>query len=160
MVRPPCSAALGSRTCVPACVCPCAFPVLHCLLWCFPASSDERVLFDRFNLFEAQDEDGNLVEADHDLGQVKIGISRDVLQQSRPGDDEDGKLSSGWVSKVTPEGRIFYMNRETRQTQWNHPAMDAADLPDGWEKQVDGDGRTVYVDIKSGKPGASVCHSE
>ena len=97
---------------------------------------------------------GNLVEATHDLGQVKIGMSRNVLEESRP-DDDDGRLSSGWVSKVTPEGRIFYMNLKTRQTQWNHPTMDVADLPDGWEKQVDGEGRTIYVDVTSGKPGAS-----
>ena len=98
------------------------------------------------------DENGKLIKADHDLGQVKIGLKVDKTEAVI--EDSEGLLTGGWVTKATPEGRILYVNLDTRQTQWNHPSMDVAKLPDGWEKQVDEEGRTFYVDTKSGKPGA------
>jgi hypothetical protein len=98
------------------------------------------------------DENGNLIKSDHDLGQVKISLKVDKTEALI--EDLEGLLAGGWVSKVTPEGRILYVNSDTRQTQWNHPSMDVAELPDGWEKRVDDEGRAFYVDTKSGKPGA------
>ena len=97
------------------------------------------------------DENGKFIKADHDLGAVKISLKVDKTEAVI--EDSEGLLAGGWVTKVTPEGRILYVNIDTRQTQWNHPSMDVAELPDGWEKRVDDKGRTFYVDTNSGKPG-------
>ena len=54
---------------------------------------------------------------------------------------------------MTPEGRILYVNNEKQQTQWSHPGLDDVELPEGWEKSVDDQGRAYYINTKSGKTG-------
>lgn len=67
-------------------------------------------------------------------------------------------LAAGWESKVSPEGRVFYVNEHLERTQWNHPLMDE-ELAEGWEKRSDQQGRTLYIDLHSGKPGIEEsCH--
>ena len=36
-------------------------------------------------------------------------------------DEYDRKLSSNWEIAQTTDGRIFYVNHQTKQTQWEHP---------------------------------------
>lgn len=36
-------------------------------------------------------------------------------------DESDDELPSNWQSGKTVDGRIFYVNHQTQQTQWEHP---------------------------------------
>uniref|UniRef100_A0A4W3J613 E3 ubiquitin-protein ligase n=1 Tax=Callorhinchus milii TaxID=7868 RepID=A0A4W3J613_CALMI len=44
------------------------------------------------------------------------------------------------VARVLPNGRIYYVDHNTKTTTWERP------LPPGWEKRVDQRGRFYYVD--------------
>uniref|UniRef100_A0A4W3J5Z1 E3 ubiquitin-protein ligase n=1 Tax=Callorhinchus milii TaxID=7868 RepID=A0A4W3J5Z1_CALMI len=49
-------------------------------------------------------------------------------------------LPPGWEQRVLPNGRIYYVDHNTKTTTWERP------LPPGWEKRVDQRGRFYYVD--------------
>lgn len=36
-------------------------------------------------------------------------------------DDSEDELPANWQAGKTPDGRIFYINHETQETQWKHP---------------------------------------
>lgn len=117
-------------------------------------------MLDRYEIMDPVDEDGNPMMSGYDLGQIKINVTRDILKDAGKADaDDTGKeLAEGWEAKVTPEGRIFYVNENTGISQWNHPAMNDQPLPDGWAREIDAQGRIFYVDTKSGKAGEEDCH--
>eukprot|EP01084_Bolivina_argentea_P001251 2303_1 len=52
------------------------------------------------------------------------------------------QLPSGWVKKFHVDGRIYYQNNITKQTQWNKPTVEQ--LPYGWIMRVHHDGREYY----------------
>ncbi|CAJ0964046.1 unnamed protein product, partial [Mesorhabditis belari] len=76
------------------------------------------------------------------------------------GDDEDGSLPAGWDMQVASNGRIFYVDHNTKTTQWDHPRTgfirsvgktddELGPLPEGWEQRVHTDGRVFFIDHNS-----------
>lgn len=77
-------------------------------------------------------------------------------------------LPPGWAMQRAPNGRIFYIDHNTRKTTWRDPRLlhhpsggpsmspeiarsaalsrDLGPLPDGWEERVHQDGRVFYID--------------
>ncbi|KAL9986746.1 hypothetical protein ACROYT_G000935 [Oculina patagonica] len=80
-------------------------------------------------------------------------------------------LPPGWGMQRAPNGRIFYIDHNTRKTTWRDPRLhhhasasgggpsmspeisrsaalgrDLGPLPDGWEERVHQDGRVFYID--------------
>jgi E3 ubiquitin-protein ligase NEDD4 len=72
-------------------------------------------------------------------------------------------LPHGWEARRTVEGRLYYVDHNTRTTSWHLPFESSASahetdnedisvrprrgpLPAGWERRLDGQGRTYYVD--------------
>ncbi|CAD5117115.1 DgyrCDS5922 [Dimorphilus gyrociliatus] len=65
--------------------------------------------------------------------------------------DSDDDLPSGWEERVTTNGKVYYANHQTQETQWEHPYTGKkkrviGDLPYGWELTVSDQGLIVYVD--------------
>jgi hypothetical protein len=116
-----------------------------------------------FKLNEPVDKMGNVICTAYELGHVKIKCSRKIDAQAahqKMSEQRAGNgLPAGWLCKVTPEGRVFFVNPELQVSQWNHPALEEIPLPDGWEKDVDVQGRRFYVDMHSGKAGIPESHT-
>jgi E3 ubiquitin-protein ligase NEDD4 len=66
-------------------------------------------------------------------------------------------LPPGWEQRITPEGRVYFVDHETRTTTWNdprtHPPNQGASnsaynkpLPSGWEMRRNEKGRIYFVD--------------
>lgn len=110
----------------------------------------------RYEIMDPVDAEGNPISSEVDLGAIKIQLTRVILARKDAAECGDADGLEDWEAKVTPEGRIFYVNPGLGITQWNHPAYNDQDLPDGWEPAVDAQGRRYYVDTKSGKPGKSM----
>lgn len=74
-------------------------------------------------------------------------------------------LPHGWEARRTTEGRLYYVDHNTRTTSWQLPTEPSGNLPvletdnedigarperrplpAGWERRVDQQGRTYYVD--------------
>lgn len=77
-------------------------------------------------------------------------------------------LPPGWAMQTAPNGRIFFIDHNTRKTTWRDPRLhhhtsggpsmspeigrsatlsrDLGPLPDGWEERVHQDGRVFYID--------------
>uniref|UniRef100_G1R0Q4 E3 ubiquitin-protein ligase n=1 Tax=Nomascus leucogenys TaxID=61853 RepID=G1R0Q4_NOMLE len=49
-------------------------------------------------------------------------------------------LPAGWEQRELPNGRVYYVDHNTKTTTWERP------LPPGWEKRTDPRGRFYYVD--------------
>ncbi|XP_070617813.1 LOW QUALITY PROTEIN: NEDD4-like E3 ubiquitin-protein ligase WWP2 [Erythrolamprus reginae] len=49
-------------------------------------------------------------------------------------------LPAGWEQRELPNGRVYYVDHNTKSTTWERP------LPPGWEKRVDPRGRHYFVD--------------
>eukprot|EP01083_Nonionella_stella_P176203 615921_1 len=55
-------------------------------------------------------------------------------------------LPAGWEEKTQPSGRTYYMNHQTKTTQWERPVGPAVGaLPSGWEEKTAPDGKKYYV---------------
>ncbi|XP_018594927.2 NEDD4-like E3 ubiquitin-protein ligase WWP2 isoform X2 [Scleropages formosus] len=54
--------------------------------------------------------------------------------------NREESLPNGWEQRVLPNGRVYYVDHNTKTTTWERP------LPPGWEKRVDQRGRFYYVD--------------
>lgn len=64
------------------------------------------------------------------------------------------ELPAPWEYAVTSDGRVFFINDETRITTWVHPVSgeavasgydDRADLPMGWQEDATAEGRVYFV---------------
>lgn len=55
---------------------------------------------------------------------------------------DDEPLPQGWELKIDQNGRKYYVDHNTRTTQWSRPPS----LPPGWEQRYDHRGRPYYVD--------------
>ncbi|XP_022094615.1 E3 ubiquitin-protein ligase NEDD4-like [Acanthaster planci] len=66
--------------------------------------------------------------------------------------DPLGPLPAGWQMQRSANGRIFFINHNTRSTTWDDPRKqrqpvdDLGPLPPGWEQRVHSDGRTFFID--------------
>ncbi|XP_023682955.2 NEDD4-like E3 ubiquitin-protein ligase WWP2 isoform X2 [Paramormyrops kingsleyae] len=61
-------------------------------------------------------------------------------QTDSTGESVMESLPAGWEQRVLPNGRVYYVDHNTKSTTWERP------LPPGWEKRVDQRGRFYYVD--------------
>ncbi|KAK9511001.1 hypothetical protein O3M35_005660 [Rhynocoris fuscipes] len=65
--------------------------------------------------------------------------------------DSEDELPPGWEERATSDGSVYYVNHNTKGTQWNHPRTGkkkkvSGELPFGWERVTDEQGRTVFAD--------------
>ncbi|CAF4847151.1 unnamed protein product, partial [Rotaria magnacalcarata] len=65
-------------------------------------------------------------------------------------DESDDELPSNWEMGKTNDGRIFYIDHQTKNTQWEHPItkklkMIPQDLPFGWKEVIEKDGTVLYI---------------
>ncbi|ORX60189.1 HECT-domain-containing protein [Piromyces finnis] len=68
----------------------------------------------------------------------------------------DNVLPPGWEQRITPEGRVYFVDHETRMTTWDDPRKNPPNkdnnnpynkpLPSGWEMRVNDKGRIYFVD--------------
>eukprot|EP00051_Salpingoeca_urceolata_P010307 m.125724 g.125724 ORF g.125724 m.125724 type:complete len:665 (+) comp16658_c1_seq1:1298-3292(+) len=63
----------------------------------------------------------------------------------------NGPLPEGWEQRTDARGRVYFVDHNTRRTQWHRPTavsapVTAGGLPQGWEMRRDGRGRVYYVD--------------
>ncbi|XP_021949704.1 WW domain-containing oxidoreductase [Folsomia candida] len=70
--------------------------------------------------------------------------------------DSEDEVPNGWEERLTEDGRVYYANHSTSQTQWIHPKTGARkyvpkELPYGWTKQVDEDGTVIFFQESTGK---------
>ncbi|XP_046672026.1 WW domain-containing oxidoreductase isoform X1 [Homalodisca vitripennis] len=68
-----------------------------------------------------------------------------------PDSDSEDDLPPGWEERATVDGSVYYVNHNTKGTQWTHPRTGkkkrvAGELPFGWEKVVEDSGKVLYVD--------------
>jgi E3 ubiquitin-protein ligase NEDD4 len=64
-----------------------------------------------------------------------------------PTSPEASPLPSGWQRKITLTGREYFVDHNTRRTQFNHPNDTAQHgLPLGWELMQTQNGETYFVD--------------
>lgn len=65
-------------------------------------------------------------------------------------------LPPDWEARVTPGGRVYYLDHKQRKTTWNHPLdptpraenqpVFLEGLPKGWEALKRGDDKIYFVD--------------
>lgn len=65
--------------------------------------------------------------------------------------DSEDELPPGWEERATADGCVYYVNHNTKGTQWNHPRTGkrkkvSGELPFGWERIVDESGQVMFVD--------------
>ncbi|XP_070600965.1 E3 ubiquitin-protein ligase Itchy homolog isoform X2 [Erythrolamprus reginae] len=79
--------------------------------------------------------------------------------------DPLGPLPHGWEKRTDSNGRVYFVNHNTRITQWEDPRsqgqLNEQPLPDGWEMRFTVDGipyfvdhnrrTTTYIDPRTGK---------
>lgn len=70
--------------------------------------------------------------------------------------DSEDEVPPGWEERVTVDGKVYYANHETEETQWAHPTTGKrkevhGDLPYGWERLFAEDGTVFFVDHKNHK---------
>lgn len=70
-----------------------------------------------------------------------------VIQQP---DDGLGNLPKGWERRTDQSNRVYYVNHNTRTTQWEDPRTQGmannAPLPPGWEMRFTNQGARYFVD--------------
>ncbi|XP_065075529.1 WW domain-containing oxidoreductase-like [Ochlerotatus camptorhynchus] len=69
-----------------------------------------------------------------------------------PESDSEDELPPAWEERATNDGFVYYVNHQTKTTQWTHPRTGkmkrvSGDLPLGWSKHVEqGTGKVIFVD--------------
>ena len=68
-----------------------------------------------------------------------------------PESDSEDELPPGWEERTTMVGQVYFVNHDTKTTQWTHPRTGrkkrvSEDMPFGWEQQIMPDNKIVYVD--------------
>lgn len=69
--------------------------------------------------------------------------------------DSEDELPPGWEEKSTEDGNVYFVNTCTNKTQWTHPRTGMKkiipkELPFGWSKSLDGEGKTLYLHRETG----------
>ncbi|XP_019360889.1 PREDICTED: NEDD4-like E3 ubiquitin-protein ligase WWP2 isoform X1 [Gavialis gangeticus] len=73
-------------------------------------------------------------------GEAEEPASGSGTQQPQEATQALEALPPGWEQRELPNGRVYYVDHNTKTTTWERP------LPPGWEKRVDPRGRSYYVD--------------
>lgn len=59
------------------------------------------------------------------------------------------RLRKGYSAHLTPDGRLYYMNHETKMSSWLPPIESwdsgGSSLPYGWEAAIDKEGKTYFI---------------
>ncbi|XP_028665696.1 NEDD4-like E3 ubiquitin-protein ligase WWP2 [Erpetoichthys calabaricus] len=87
----------------------------------------------------SQPQNGNATRTVHPE-ETNLPVSADSTEQLAAVIKNLDALPQGWEQRVHPNGRVYYVDHNTRTTTWERP------LPPGWEKRVDQRGRFYYVD--------------
>jgi WW domain/Ankyrin repeats (3 copies) len=92
----------------------------------------------------------NMVEMLRDLGATDM---ENPLREVQRGDRAPGQgvepLPSGWERRRMANGRIYFVDHNTRRTSWidpRHPAMKRGPSPPGWEIRLD-EGDVYFVNL-------------
>ena len=90
--------------------------------------------------------------------------NKDADHQAQEGGTGSGSLPPGWVERRTKDGRLYYVDHNTRSTTWTRPSSESnhdadhqahggetntaglGSLPSGWEERRTPDGELYYVD--------------
>lgn len=69
--------------------------------------------------------------------------------------DSEDELPPGWEEKPTEDGNVYFVNTCNNKIQWTHPRTGhkkviPKDLPFGWTKTVDENGKLLYVQMETG----------
>ncbi|RUS88113.1 hypothetical protein EGW08_004166, partial [Elysia chlorotica] len=75
---------------------------------------------------------------------AETSVSAGLTDVEHEAGEADGALPPGWEQKTDDSGRIYYVNHESRTTQWNRPT-EGSTLPPHWEERTDANGRFYYV---------------
>ncbi|XP_062569562.1 E3 ubiquitin-protein ligase NEDD4-like [Saccostrea cucullata] len=93
-----------------------------------------------------------MVDLDNALDQLQtISCTNDASGASGPTNEEENEpLPPGWeVRTHQPTGKKYYINHNTRKTQWDPPPRGqrtgSTSLPPDWEERQDSNGRIYYV---------------
>ncbi|XP_028410103.1 WW domain-containing oxidoreductase-like [Dendronephthya gigantea] len=84
------------------------------------------------------------------------GTSPEVPDNAEEEISAEIPLPPGWEARFMTDGRIYYIDHNTKTTQWEHPERGtvsriAGDLPFGWQMLQDEDGEDYYIDTLKGK---------
>lgn len=69
-----------------------------------------------------------------------------------PESDSEDELPPAWEERATNDGFVYYVNHQSKTTQWTHPRTGkmkrvSGDLPLGWSKHVEeGTGKIIFVE--------------
>uniref|UniRef100_A0A8C8SB35 E3 ubiquitin-protein ligase n=1 Tax=Pelusios castaneus TaxID=367368 RepID=A0A8C8SB35_9SAUR len=91
--------------------------------------------------------------------------NQDVTSTPNTEFDPLGPLPTGWEKRTDSNGRVYFVNHNTRITQWEDPRnqgqLNEKPLPEGWEMRFTVDGipyfvdhnrrTTTYIDPRTGK---------
>ncbi|KAM7150659.1 E3 ubiquitin-protein ligase Itchy homolog isoform 1-T1 [Macrochelys suwanniensis] len=91
--------------------------------------------------------------------------NQDVTSTQNTKFDPLGTLPHGWEKRTDSNGRVYFVNHNTRITQWEDPRnqgqLNEKPLPEGWEMRFTVDGipyfvdhnrrTTTYIDPRTGK---------
>eukprot|EP00794_Sanderia_malayensis_P009788 gene9788-10787_t len=104
------------------------------------------------NAAEAQASGSSDEEPPEDDEQPQPQINGLRLHPDVPSVDEI-PLMPGWAMQKAPNGRVFFIDHNTRTTTWVDPrinyqstSQDLGPLPAGWEERVHQDGRVFFID--------------
>ncbi|KAK5085250.1 hypothetical protein LTR05_004531 [Lithohypha guttulata] len=69
-----------------------------------------------------------------------------TITHSEPTPSDDSVLPSGWERRRNQDGRVYYVDHNTKATTWVHPSISGAPpLPSGWEIRANDVGKLYYV---------------
>ncbi|KAK7496832.1 hypothetical protein BaRGS_00011812 [Batillaria attramentaria] len=68
--------------------------------------------------------------------------------QAAPSSDNPEPLPPGWEERHDQFGRTYYVNHNSRTTQWARPTSTRV-LPPDWEERTDANGRSYYVNHRT-----------
>jgi len=86
---------------------------------------------------------------------IRPVISNQDQNQLLQNQNVNNGLPPGWEQRITPEGRVYFVDHENRTTTWNDPrttmnrnqqAAYNKPLPSGWEMRRNDKGRIYFVD--------------
>ncbi|XP_049532707.1 WW domain-containing oxidoreductase [Anopheles darlingi] len=72
-----------------------------------------------------------------------------------PDSDSEDELPPAWEERATSDGFVYYVNHQSKTTQWSHPRTGkmkrvSGDLPIGWSRHVEeGTGKVIFVQEKT-----------
>ncbi|XP_061514145.1 WW domain-containing oxidoreductase isoform X2 [Anopheles gambiae] len=72
-----------------------------------------------------------------------------------PESDSEDELPPAWEERATSDGFVYYVNHQSKSTQWTHPRTGkmkrvSGELPIGWTRQIEEDTRKViFVEEKT-----------